>query len=120
LNPVILGFRRNRPTPLARLTACLAVALVLVLGVLSSSPELHERLHGHPAALAGTGHDDSQDSEVGCVVTLFTQGLVLALSVFALLLLGRTQVGAQRAPSRVFVPEEPDYRLLPTQGPPRD
>jgi hypothetical protein len=115
---VIRFHRGDRPTATARSAVFLGVALVLFLGVLSSSPDLHERMHSHPAVLGGTGHDEGSDSEVGCVVSLFSQGLVLALSVFALLLLGRANLQALADPAGGFVHEGPRYRLLPAQAPP--
>jgi hypothetical protein len=110
--------REKRPSAIARLTALVAIALVLFLGVLSSSPDLHERIHSHPASVAGAVHEDAADNDVGCVVTLFSQGLILALSFFALILLGRTMDEAPFAAAAQRLREDPHYRLQPTQGPP--
>jgi hypothetical protein len=110
---------------LSRSTASLAIVLVLALTVLASSPELHERLHGHPAA-AGAPHQDggiaasakADDSDDGCIVTLFAQGVVLALSILALAFTGQTlRLGDLALFDRV-IPEAPRYLRLPTQAPP--
>jgi hypothetical protein len=115
----------SRTTLLARSTASLAIVLVLVLSVLASSPELHERLHGHQATAAAAHHDGgvasgakADDSDDGCIVTLFAQGVVLALSILALAFTGRTlRLGDFFVADRV-VPESPPYLHLPTQAPP--
>jgi len=105
---------------LARTTALVAVLLVLALSVLVASPELHERLHQHDAAPAGAVHhpDSVADTDDGCVVTLFAQGLLAALAFFALTFTGqkvRTAAFARFAP---ILPDAPPYRLRPTQAPP--
>src|SRR5580658_7012015 len=114
----------SRTTLLARSTASLAIVLVLALTVLAASPELHERLHGHQVA-AAAHHDGglangakADDSDDGCIVTLFAQGVVLALSILALAFTGRTlRLGDFFVADRV-VPESPPYLHLPTQAPP--
>jgi hypothetical protein len=112
----------SRPTLLARSTASLAIVLVLTLTVLAASPELHERLHGHDAPAAAAHHDGSSakadDSDDGCVVTLFAQGVVLALSILALAFTGQTLRLADFADFDRVVPESPRYLHLPPQGPP--
>src|ERR1019366_9967590 len=83
---------RNDPTLATRAVAALAAGLLFALAVLAASPELHERLHGHaPAAVApahqGAGHDGGRaaaDDEDGCIVTLFSQGVILAVALVAL------------------------------------
>jgi len=114
------------PPLLSRATALLAVCLVLALSVFAASPELHERLHGHPAAALVGAHaggipagqaSDAQDDD-GCVVTLFAQGLVLALALVALAFTGQTlRLGDSELLDRI-IPESPRYLLLPTQAPP--
>lgn len=114
----------NRPSLLARLTALLSVGLVLVLTVLASSPELHERIHGHQAEAGGGHHagipaDGAKpDSDDGCVVTLFAQGVTLALAVVALAFTGETRRAASFALFDRITPEAPRYLHLPTQAPP--
>ena len=104
----------------------MAIALVLGLSVFSASPELHERLHGHGPAASSAARDDSgqagrtQDSQGddGCVVTLFAQGLVLVLGVFAWAIVGRTARPTSSGLLDQIVPDAPRYLLLPTQAPP--
>jgi hypothetical protein len=115
----------SRPTLLARSTASLAIGLVLTLTVLAASPDLHERLHGHDAAPAVVHHDgipgssvQADDSDDGCVVTLFAQGIVLALSILALAFTGQTLLLADFADFDRVIPESPRYLHLPPQGPP--
>jgi hypothetical protein len=117
-------FRRpnDRPTLLARTTATLAVLLVLALTVLAASPELHERVHGHGAAAQHEGSSDRApapaEHDDGCVVTLFAQGVVLALALLAFALLGRVLPAAAFSRLDRIIPEAPRYLRLPTQGPP--
>jgi hypothetical protein len=115
----------NRPSLLSRLTAALAIVLVLVLTVLASSPELHERLHGHHEAALGAAHQDGvpadaakPDNDDGCIVTLFAQGIVLALAVVVLAFTGRTLRASSFALFDRVIPEAPRYLHLPTQAPP--
>lgn len=116
----------NRPTLATRLVAALAAALLFALSLLAASPELHERLHGRSqAAVApvhqGAGHDGAKaasDDEDGCIVTLFSQGVVLAVALVA------AAAAAAAVPASEFPildrvsPESPRYLRLPTQGPP--
>jgi len=111
---------------LSRATALLAIGLVLALSVFAASPELHERLHGHASGAVGAAHgdkgpvghaQDTQDDD-GCVVTLFAQGLVLALAVLALAFTGRTIRLADFEHLDRIIPDAPRYLLLPTQAPP--
>jgi hypothetical protein len=115
----------SRPTLLARTTASLAIGLVLALTVLAASPELHERLHGHEAAATAVHHDglpgttvQADDSDDGCIVTLFAQGVVLALSILALAFTGQTLRLSDFADFDRVIPESPRYLHLPPQGPP--
>jgi hypothetical protein len=116
---------QNRPSLAARVTAALAIVLVLALTVLASSPELHERLHGHHAGAAGAAHQDgipdngaSPDGEDGCIVTLFAQGVVLTLALVALAFTGQTLRLSDFALFDRVIPEAPRYLHLPTQAPP--
>jgi|GEM_PF-563840 len=111
------------PAPV-RAVASLAAALVLVLTVLAASPDLHDRLHGHGPRMAPAAHHDEgptgagRAGEDGCVVTLFAQGLVLALGLLAPAFTGR----ALRLLSFGFrdriEPSAPRYLRLPSQAPP--
>jgi hypothetical protein len=112
---------------LTRATASFAAILVLVLTVLASSPDLHQRLHGrgsvpaaapgHSGAKAGQGQADD-DGDEGCVVTLFAQGIILPIALLALACAGRVLrfIGAG-ADERVAV-VAPRFLLLPSQAPP--
>jgi hypothetical protein len=117
--------RQFRTTLLARATALLAVALVLALSVFAASPGLHELLHGHERAAGAVHHDASPashpqdaDGDDGCVVTLFAQGVVLALAFAALAFTGQTLHLADFWISDRVVPEDPRFLHLPTQAPP--
>ncbi len=103
---------QSPPTPM-RLTAILAVLLVLALAVCAASPELHERLHHHPAA---AGHAES--SEEGCVVTLFAQGLLAGILFVLLRFADRGARAADAAPRARSLPDAPEYLHLPPQAPP--
>jgi hypothetical protein len=99
--------------------------LILALTVFAASPELHQWLHGHDSAHSRPGHNvpaspqqPADDDDEGCVVTLFAQGLVLSLSIFALLFFGRILRQLDRAIPERIVQEEPHFRLLPAQAPP--
>ena len=116
----------SRPSLLSRTTALLAIVLVLALSVLAASPELHDRLHGRGPSAAGAVHgdgapashpQDSQDDD-GCVVTLFSQGVVLALAVAALPFTGEVLRLSDFELVDRIIPEAPRYLLLPTQAPP--
>ena len=113
----------NRPSLLARITASLAIALVLCLTVLAASPDLHERLHGHGTGAASAEHHEGlpakADTDDGCVVTLFAHGVALALALFALVFAGRILRLSDFADFDRAIPESPRYLLLPTQAPPR-
>jgi hypothetical protein len=112
----------NRPSLLERMTASLAIALVLCLTVLAASPDLHERLHGHHSEAASAEHHDGlpakADTDDGCVVTLFSHGIALALGLLALAFTGKILRLCDFADFDRAVPESPRYLLLPTQAPP--
>lgn len=115
-----------RPALLTRAVAVLAAGLILSLAVLAASPELHERLHGHTTlgaapAQHATGHETggaAADDEDGCIVTLFAQGVVMAVALLApavaFLIL---RAGNFLCVDRV-APQFPFYLRLPAQGPP--
>jgi len=112
-----------RPSLLSRATAALAIGLVLALSVFAASPQLHGWLHGHDLGAVSAGHDggsparhppDADDNDSGCVVTLFAQGLVLALASVALFFTGQTLRIANVRPFERIFPEAPRYLLLPT------
>jgi hypothetical protein len=116
------GRAKSQPTLQTRITALLALSLVLVLTVLAASPELHEWVHGHPAATQAhaTSHPGAAvpDDDDGCVVTLFAQGIILALALFALAFTGQRLRLADFAVFDRIPPTAPSYLFLPTQAPP--
>lgn len=112
----------RRPNLLARSTALAGILLVLALTVLAASPDLHERLHAREAAASSPAHHpDSvgQDDDDGCVVTLFAQGLILALALFVLAYMGQLLRLPDLPVFDRILPESPSFLLQPTQGPPR-
>jgi hypothetical protein len=114
---------QSRPTLLTRLTATLAVLLVLALTAFSASPELHSRLHDHGTAPLAAHHDRgapaaADDGDEGCVVTLFAQGLVLALALVALFFTGEILRDSAFPTVRRIAPPCPAYLHLPPQAPP--
>ena len=113
-------------TLLTRTVASLSAATVLVLAVLAASPELHERLHGHgpgaekPAQHQGghSGGAQAMDDEDGCVVTLFSQGVILALALLVSAAVGRALRLPDLDPFEREFQAAPRYLRLPTQAPP--
>ncbi len=103
-----------------RLLAATVAALVLLLSVLAVSPRLHADLHacGHehshsPAAPAG-----NPDSDDGCVVTLFGQGIT-AGSAPALIGAPPIAFAARNFPRPTeLVFSSPRFLHLPGRGPP--
>ena len=117
----VLPRLQSHPTSLTRLTAALAVLLVLALTAFSASPELHSRLHDHGSSPLAAHHDPGipgLDGDEGCVVTLFMQGLVLAVGLAALLCSGEVLRAMSFPAVRRIAPPAPDYLRLPTQAPP--
>jgi hypothetical protein len=116
----------TRQSLLSRATASLAIGLVVALSVFAASPELHERLHGHGRVAVSSLHQDAgpaghpQDArdDDGCVVTLFAQGVVLALAVVALAFTGQTLRSEDFELLDRVIPEAPRYLHLPPQAPP--
>lgn len=107
---------------IARATASLAIGLVLALTVFAASPELHERLHGHHADAAGAVHHGAgvkaDESDDGCIVTLFAQGVVVALLLASLSFTGQKVRLSDVAHLDRVIPDAPRYLRLPTQAPP--
>ena len=84
----------RKDSGLQRVTALAASALILVLGILASSPDLHAWLHSHEHG-AATSHEtahshshpfapDGLDDDDGCAVTLFAQGVIAALGIVSI------------------------------------
>ncbi len=111
----------HQASPLTRTVAVLAAGLVLVLGLLTVSPELHASLHGPDESGAHADHESEApvgDADHECAVTLFAHG-VEALLVFCLLMLARPLARSVvlRATDKIAV-ARPRYWLVPSHAPP--
>jgi hypothetical protein len=97
------------PGPLHRCFAMVCAALVLGLGVLSASPQLHEQLH-HRAS--------GDNADQGCAVDLFAGGVPLALGCTAAV--AQPLEWSEPTPRCVeeIRPDAPRYLHLPGRGPP--
>lgn len=117
------GFRLRH-----RLTAALGAALVLVLNLLAVWPDGHAWLHGHRAApecacphAKATGESPSggtEESDHGCIVSLFAQGKTASFGgmvIAPLPALHATAIDAAPAAPAVRVAR---FRLPPGCGPP--
>lgn len=111
----------HNPSLLARVTAVLAVGLVLALSLLSVSPELHGWLHGPEGAGEHADHEAEApvgDSDHSCAVTLFAHG-VETLLVFCLLLLARPLARSTVWPAGDEIAAAyPRYWHVPSHAPP--
>ena len=110
----------TRPSPLARLTASLAVVLVLALSVFAASPELHGLLHDHAAAphAGAPAQQGDTDADDGCVVTLFAQGLLCVSGLIVLVFARQSLRVAACAFLERVGPPSPAFLHLPPQAPP--
>ena len=120
---MFFSFNTARPSLGQRLTASLAVAIVLALTVLAASPQLHAKMHemgpktehasGH-AHVPGTPDLDDDD----CAVVLFSQGVLLAVAL-AVFFFFEGKVAAF-VPAHVPVPvsRDPSQWYPPLCGPP--
>ena len=100
------------PSPLRRLLAAGAAALVLLLTVLAVSPQLHAGFHAHDAATAADANDD------GCVISLFAGGVTAAPAAPVFAAPPATFLTAAYAPrAKIFV-SPPRYLHQPERGPP--
>jgi hypothetical protein len=91
-----------------RLLAAGGVALVLLLSVLGSNPELHRCIHGA----------ENSGSEDGCAVVLFAHGLSAPFDTAVLAATpAEWSTFARPATAEVFV-ASPRYLHVPGRGPP--
>ena len=97
---------------LGRVVAGGAVALVLLLAVMSASPSLHAWVHGPAAAQTPTGWLDDD-----CVVTQFSHGLLATTAALLLVTVLRPICNLVRSRAVVPVPL-PRFWLPPLCGPP--
>ena len=122
--PVVNTYPTNRlPSLGLRATALLSVVMVMMLAVLSASPNLHAWLHSHDGTSQhgqSGGHDQKapdQDDD-GCAVVMFANGVIaasLAIVVIAgvlrfINLVVRVEADVRR--------QSPRYWLPPLCGPP--
>jgi hypothetical protein len=112
-----------------RLTAYVAVLLVIALSVFTASPELHARLHAGHALKASTSEtggshpaDHNQQGPAadddGCAIVLFGQGLLLAIVALCLSFWNRRVAAIVRPLRSLGVFATPRYWLPPLCGPP--
>ena len=107
-----------------RLTAVAAVALVLLLDVLTAGPSLHALVHRAERPVpAGRSRPDAApvgDADHVCAVTLFAHGAE-ALQGFILVCLVRSPRNTTAArPRDRRASRRPRYWLQPSHGPPAD
>ena len=104
-------------SPLRRLVATVAAALVLALALLAGSPALHAEFHdcGHTHA---PDHGALPPDDNGCVISLFAEGVTPAPAPFALTIpvdVGRLAPFA--APAAILL-NRPCRLRPPGRGPP--
>lgn len=111
---------KSRPRWAGWFFALLCSALVLALGVVSVSDQLHAQLH-HVPDECGHAHSpapDDAEHDLTCAVELFAAGVSVPvdpthLIVAPLAAISRTPVAAQE-----FLVGAPDHRQPPGRGPP--
>ena len=110
----------RQPSLPDRLTAVVAIALVVLLNVLAASPELHAWVHGQaqPSEHAGQGHAPVGDANHECVVTTFAQGATALLFFCLLLLLLPLASGTVGRAGDWLVAARLRYWLVPSHAPP--
>lgn len=91
-----------------RLLAAGSIALVLLLSVLASNPELHRFIHGDSEA----GHED------GCAVVLFAHGVSAPLDTAVIATTPAEWVALSRPEIAEIFLASPRYLHLPERGPP--
>ena len=102
--------RQSALTSLHRLLAAGCVALVLALTVLAVSPSLHAWLHG----------EKQLDTDDGCAVVLFAQGVTAGLAAIVAVV-GALRVLAEELPKpHQLLLEAPRFQFPPGCGPPSD
>jgi hypothetical protein len=101
------------PTGLfGRVVAGGAIALVLLLAVLSASPTMHDWAHSLAGTQAQVGHLDDD-----CVITQFSHGLLATTAALLLVATLRPICGLARSCAVVPLPR-PRFWLPPLCGPP--
>ncbi len=95
------------PTRLQRWLAAGGVALILAVGVLAASPQLHQWLH-----------PDAAQADHECAVTLFHHGLAKVVTAVALPPVPMQWVARQDVPPTALDLVAPHFRLIPGRAPP--
>lgn len=91
-----------------RLLAASSIALVLLLSVLASNPELHRFIHGG----VDDGHED------GCAVTLFAHGVSSPLDTAIVATTPAEWLALRRPEMAEIFLASPRYLHQPERGPP--
>jgi len=91
-----------------RLAAAGAGALILLLSVLTSSPELHHLFHGH----------DDSGADDGCAVVLFAGGVSIAADTAVVAAEPMVWQLARRAAPTEILLTSPSFLLPQGRGPP--
>ena len=110
----------SQPSLSCRLTAIVAMALVVLLNVLAASPELHAWVHGKAPSSehASPSHAPVGDPNHECVVTIFAQGTTALLFLCLLLLLPPVASGLVARADDWLVVAHPRYWHVPSHAPP--
>jgi hypothetical protein len=132
-------FSRPIVNRLRRFTAAWCAGLVVLLSILSVSPELHAWLHERPAAEFASANgaacrhagcvgertgsaipaDTGLHDDAGCAITLFAQGVPLLLSAPVLPAAERRVVAVVfRVRDAILIPTE-RWRCPPAHAPPQ-
>ena len=91
-----------------RLLAAGSIALVLLLSVLASNPELHRLIHGD----ADAGHED------GCAVVLFANGVSAPFDTAVFAATPAELIALSRPETVEIFLTSPRYLHQPERGPP--
>jgi len=111
------------------LTATASVALIFVLGLLAVVPEAHAWLHPRASseshASTGRCHHDSDrghthplESDAGCVVDLFAQGVEPSFAAFTLAIEFTIEAVTELSAPHDLRLSPPRYLRQPERGPP--
>jgi hypothetical protein len=112
------GYRLGWP---GRCFALVCGALVLALGVVSVSDQLHAQLHEVPAGCGHADHSVPDDAEhdVTCAVELFASGVSVPVDPTHLVIAPLAVISQASFPAHEFQIAAPDHGRPPGRGPPR-
>ena len=99
--------REFLPDQLRRWLAAGGVALVLVVGLLAASPQLHQWLH-----------PDASHADHECAVTLYHHGVAKAVTAVAVPAVPMRWVARHDVPPAAPDLVAPHFRLVPGRAPP--